>query len=136
MIVNRSEIVGRPLAALLANDGAKVISADDKGLQEFYRGQGIRKRQHEVVDSKIDTLEQAAQMADVVVCGVPSPKFKFQTSWLRDGAIAINFSSEKNFQDDIKERASIYVPSIGKVTIAMLQRNLWVSLLLRSQSNC
>lgn len=30
----------------------------------------------------------------------------------------------KNFNPDIKERASIYVPAIGKVTIVMLLRNL------------
>lgn len=42
----------------------------------------------------------------------------------QEGVIAINFSSYKNFSDDIKAKASIYVPSVGKVTIAMLIRNL------------
>lgn len=27
-VINRSEVVGRPLAALLANDGARVLSVD------------------------------------------------------------------------------------------------------------
>lgn len=30
----------------------------------------------------------------------------------------------QNFTPDVKERASIYVPAIGKVTIVMLLRNL------------
>jgi methylenetetrahydrofolate dehydrogenase (NAD+) len=30
----------------------------------------------------------------------------------------------QNFNPDVKERASIYVPAIGKVTIVMLLRNL------------
>ena len=36
----------------------------------------------------------------------------------------INFSAFKNFEDNVKEKASIYVPAVGKVTIAMLERNL------------
>lgn len=30
-VINRSEVVGRPLAALLANDGARVLSVDING---------------------------------------------------------------------------------------------------------
>lgn len=41
-IVNRSEVVGRPLAALLANDGATVYSIDLDGIQKFTRGAGIK----------------------------------------------------------------------------------------------
>lgn len=41
-----------------------------------------------------------------------------------DGVVAINFACAKNFGDEIKEKASLYVPTIGKVTTAMLQRNL------------
>lgn len=32
----------------------------------------------------------------------------------------------QNFDPSIKEKASIYVPAIGKVTIAVLMRNLLV----------
>lgn len=34
-IVNRSEVVGRPLAAMLSNDGAKVYSVDVNDVLEF-----------------------------------------------------------------------------------------------------
>jgi hypothetical protein len=57
---------------------------------------------------------------------VPSASYKFPTELIREGAICINFSSDKNFDNAaVKERAAIYVPAIGKVTIAMLLRNLY-----------
>ena len=37
-IINRSEIVGRPLAALLANDGARVYSVDVNSIYRFEGG--------------------------------------------------------------------------------------------------
>lgn len=47
-VVNRSEVVGRPLAALMANDGARVFSVDENGILEFHRGAGIQLKKHEV----------------------------------------------------------------------------------------
>merc|ERR1711939_560074 len=41
-VINRSEVVGRPLAALLANDGAHVYSVDLDGVQLLTRGTGIK----------------------------------------------------------------------------------------------
>lgn len=122
-IVNRSEIVGRPLAALLANDGATVYSIDITGTQKFTRGQGLQSKRHHVEDVKT-TLSEAASHSDVVITGVPSASYKFPVEYLKDGAVCINFSSEKNFNPDVKQHASLYVPSIGKVTISMLLRNL------------
>ncbi|GAB7342700.1 hypothetical protein MBLNU457_g0852t1 [Dothideomycetes sp. NU457] len=123
-IINRSEVVGRPLAALLANDGAEVYSADITGVQRFSRGKGLRKQQHEVEDKEGWTLEDCLKISDVVISGVPGDKFKVPTQHVRDGAVCINFSSEKNFVPEIKEKASIYVPAVGKVTIMILLRNL------------
>ncbi|GAN06088.1 methylenetetrahydrofolate dehydrogenase [Mucor ambiguus] len=122
-VINRSEIVGRPLAAMLANDGAKVFSVDVNGIQVFTRGTGIKLAHHKVED--IDTtVEEIIPQCDVVITGVPTPKYKMPTSLLKDGVVAINFSSSANFEDDIKSKASIFVPSVGKVTVAMLERNL------------
>ena len=144
-VVNRSETVGRPLAALLANDGACVYSVDVTGVQQFTRGEGIRKSRHEVVEKKGWGLEDCVPLSDVVICGVPGDSFKLPTKLLREGAVCINFSTEKvrdflltlqhlftklvdqNFESDVKDKASIYVPAIGKVTIVMLLRNLLVS---------
>lgn len=94
-VVNRSEVVGRPLAALLANDGACVYSVDVSGVQQFTRGEGRRKRKHEVIELAGWDLEQCVPLSDVVISGVPGEEFKFPVELLRDGAVCINFSSEK-----------------------------------------
>lgn len=127
-VINRSEVNGRPLAALLANDGATVYSVDITGVQLFTRGQGIKNPRHKVEDKEGWGLEQCLPLSDVVIGGVPVESFKVPTELIRDGAVCINFSSFKNFDGPaIKEKASIYVPSVGKVTIAILLRNLVVS---------
>lgn len=124
-VINRSEVVGRPLAALLANDGASVYSVDWDGVQQFTRGQGLKKRCHDVHEKPGWELKDCLPLSDVVISGVPGDKFKVPTELIRDGAVCINFSSEKNFVgDQVKEKASIYVPAIGKVTIAVLLRNM------------
>ncbi|KAG7848718.1 hypothetical protein KL941_001536 [Ogataea angusta] len=122
-VVNRSEIVGRPLAALLANDGATVYSVDINSIQIYERGDGLRFKKHVVLDCD-KNLKECALSSDVIITGVPSESYKFPTEYVKRGAVAINFSSHKNFNDDVKDVASLYVPSIGKVTIAMLLRNL------------
>lgn len=140
-VINRSEVVGRPLAALLANDGAEVYSVDVTGVQQFSRGTGLRKQKHEVRDMEGWGLEQCLPISEVVISGVPGDKYKVPSKLVREGAVCINFSSDKvckcaftanrcrtdcckNFNPDIKEKASIYVPAIGKVTIVILLRNL------------
>lgn len=94
-VVNRSEVVGRPLAALLANDGACVYSVDLNGIQQFTRGEGIKKKRHEVVEKEGWGLQNCVPLSDVVISGVPGDSFKFPTELLRDGAVCINFSTEK-----------------------------------------
>lgn len=94
-VINRSEVVGRPLAALLANDGAEVYSVDVTGVQQFSRGSGLRKQKHEVRDMEGWSLEQCLPISDVVISGVPGEKFKVPTHLIREGAVCINFSSEK-----------------------------------------
>ena len=94
-IVNRSETVGRPLAAMLANDGACVYSVDVNGVQQFTRGHGIKKKMHEVVEKPQLDLKHCLEHSDVVISGVPSNAFKVRTTDIRDGAVCINFSAEK-----------------------------------------
>lgn len=120
-IINRSEVVGRPLAALLANDGAKVYSVDVNDVLEFHRGE--KQMKHYVTDTNYQ-LDDVLPISDVVITGVPGKAFKVPTPKLKRGVIAINFSTENNFTEDVVDKASMYIPSIGKVTIAMLQRNL------------
>ncbi|KAJ2848360.1 Methylenetetrahydrofolate dehydrogenase [NAD(+)] [Coemansia brasiliensis] len=122
-VVNRSEVVGRPLAALLANDGAKVFSIDINDIQIFERASGASINSH--VTSKTDFKpEDVIPQCDVVITGVPTPAYKMPTKLLKPGVVAVNFASVRNFEPEVKEVASIYVPSVGKVTVSMLQRNL------------
>ncbi|CAO1625332.1 unnamed protein product [Sympodiomycopsis kandeliae] len=151
-VVNRSEVVGRPLAALLANDGARVLSIDLDSIQEFSKRDSVaqpgqeeskicsqavlsarqrnasnRLRPHHIVKSlpsQSTTLETCIRQSNVIISGVPSEKFKIPTEYVQDGSIAINFSSEKNFNKDVRTKASLYLPAVGKMTCTMLQRNL------------
>jgi len=119
-VINRSEIVGRPLAALLANDGAFVYSVDVNGCIIFQKGKvpGTIK----MVESEL-TTEEAIKKANILVTGVPSPNYKIPLEWVQEGSSVINFASFGNIDEAVAEKA-LYVPSIGKVTIAMLERNL------------
>jgi methylenetetrahydrofolate dehydrogenase (NAD+) len=96
---------------------------DVNGVLEFHRGQGLALRKHEVSETNV-TLEQALPMSDVVITGVPTPSYKVDTALLKEGVVAVNFSSFPNFNEDVKMKASLYVPSVGKVTVTMLERNL------------
>ena len=51
-VINRSEIVGRPLAAMLANDGADVYSVDINSIYLF-RGGRLQKVTDETVESLV-----------------------------------------------------------------------------------
>ncbi|CAE6538024.1 unnamed protein product [Rhizoctonia solani] len=132
-IINRSEVVGRPLAALLANDGARVFSADIDSIQEYTKrpstnpsGSETLKRYNprHVVHPCSLSLEQCLAISDVVVSAVPSATYKVPTMWLKGGCICVNVASERNFQSDVREKASLYIPAVGKVTQMMLLRNL------------
>lgn len=106
-MINRSEVVGRPLAALLANDGAEVYSVDVTGVQRFSRGSGLRNQKHEVQDLEGWGLEQCLPLSEVVISGVPGEKYKVPTQLIREGAVCINFSSEKvsTTHGDVSEMA-------------------------------
>ena len=166
-----SEVVGRPLAALLANDGARVISIDidcelysflyfqlpsilslpiDIAIVEFSKRPSTsttsKFNPHHIVSplSEDFNLQRALAISDIVISAVPSDAYKIPTKDLKDGCICVNVAGEKNFEKSVRERASpllflkvapvlkgllkasIYMPSVGIMTIAMLQRNLWV----------
>ncbi|WVQ93290.1 hypothetical protein IAU59_000357 [Kwoniella sp. CBS 9459] len=130
-VINRSEVVGRPLAALLANDGARVISVDIDSIIEFSKRPSTaiasqsKFNPHHITTPLPDfTLAQALSISDVVISAVPVQSYKVPTRDLKDGCVCVNVAGEKNFEADVRERASIYVPSVGMMTIAMLQRNL------------
>jgi len=120
VVVNRSEVVGRPVAAMLANDGATVYSVDIDSLYIFQRGK---------LEMPPDglTTEDAVRRADIVILGVPSEKYKLDVSLVKGNAVVINVATCKNVDEKalLAQRPGVqYVAQVGKVTVAMLERNL------------
>ena len=116
-IINRSEVVGRPLAAMLANDGAEVYSIDVNSIYLFKDG-----RLHPCSD----TVEQCVKRSQVVITGVPTKDYKLPSEWIQEGTTIVNVASHKNVNvDEILQIKDVrYVNQVGKVTVAMLERNL------------
>lgn len=115
VIFNRSEVVGRPLAAMLANDGADVYSFDIDG--------PLLVTPARVMETTATRAEALAK-ADLVITGVPSRAFPLvQAAEIRAGATCLNFSTFRNFAADIGEKAGIFIPRVGPMTVAMALRN-------------
>lgn len=120
-VFNRSEVVGSPLAAMMANDGAEVVSFDVDGPQLFVPGEG--RGAHDVRSTKISRAEALAS-ADVVITGVPSRSFPLVSAReIKPGATCLSFSTLKNFADDVVDAASVFVPRVGPMTVTMALRN-------------
>ncbi|GLI78364.1 hypothetical protein PoHVEF18_006678 [Penicillium ochrochloron] len=126
-IINRSEVVGKPLAELLASQGAQVYSVDLEDVRIFQRVEYPRNTgiSQEIVAGW--TLEDAVKVSKVIVSAVPNASFKVDKRCVQHGAICINVASDKNFDSDILEVASKYVPRLGSLTIAALLNNLLVA---------
>jgi methylenetetrahydrofolate dehydrogenase (NAD+) len=127
----RSEVVGRPLAALLANDGARVLSVDIDSIHEYTKRPRISSSQSQsqyhprhIVHSTTFSLQDCLAISDVVISAVPSTLYKVKTEWLKDGCICVNVAADKNFEKDVRDKAAIHIPAVGKVTVLMLLRNL------------
>jgi len=118
-ILNRSEIVGRPLAAMLANDGADVYSVDIDSIYLFRAGRLFK------VD-KDETPETCVRKSSVVITGVPTKTYRLNTEWIQPKTTVVNVASFKNVDEEalLKIPGITYVPMVGKVTVAMLERNL------------
>ncbi|KAG1446052.1 hypothetical protein G6F56_009700 [Rhizopus delemar] len=114
-VINRSNVVGKPLAALLAHEGAIVYSVNKNNVQLF--------TSTDIRDTPF-SQEQVIPQSDIVITGVPVSNYKVPTALLKPGVSAINFSAFANFEKDVTSKASYFVPSVGKVTVTMLKRNL------------
>lgn len=120
-VFNRSEVVGRPLAAMLANDGARVVSFDVDGSLLFAPDEASTG--HVVLESSLGRAEALA-MADVVITGIPSRQFvPITAAEIRPGAVCLNFSTLRNFADDIETTAGVWIPRVGPMTVTMALRN-------------
>jgi methylenetetrahydrofolate dehydrogenase (NADP+)/methenyltetrahydrofolate cyclohydrolase len=119
-VFNRSEVVGRPLAAMMANDGAQVVSFDADGPLLFVprAAEG-----HEVRETTEDR-RSALGSADIVITGVPNRSFeRIRVDELRPGAVCLNFSTVANFSDDAVAQAAVFIPRVGPMTVTMALRN-------------
>lgn len=119
-VINRSEIVGRPLAAMLANDGASVYSVDIESIYNFDDGRLHR------CEGDGENLEACVRKSDIVITGVPVKGYRLPTEWIQPNTIVVNVASFKNVDEEalLKIENVTYVPMVGKVTVAMLERNL------------
>jgi len=121
-VFNRSEVVGRPLASMLAHDGARVYSFDIDGPQLYTpsdRPDGV----HKVSETSVDRARALSQ-ADIIVTGVPSPNFELiRAAEIREGSVCINVSTYRNFDPDIEGKAAAFAPRVGPMTVTMAIRN-------------
>ena len=120
-IINRSEILGRPLASLLANDGATVYSVDADSII-LYKPNGRMNR----CTGDTKSVQSCVEESSVIVTGVPSSTFKIPSHWIQPYSTVINVASEPNVdEDELREIPGCrYIPQIGKVTVALLEHNL------------
>ena len=64
--------------------------------------------------------------SSIVVTGVPTKNYKLPTEWVNPNTTVVNVASFKNVDEEalLKIPGVVYVPLVGKVTVAMLERNL------------
>jgi len=68
---------------------------------------------------------EALAAADVVISAVPSKDFELvRGEEIREGAICVDVAEYTNFDESVQERAGVFVPRVGPLTIAMAMRNL------------
>jgi methylenetetrahydrofolate dehydrogenase (NAD+) len=138
-VVNRSEICGLPLAALLALEGATVYSVDESSILEFVQqpDESSRTGSNAKMRRSNKKLEECLMESSIIVTGVPSPDFALPNNVIQRGTTVINVSEYPNVdQDALLQRPGIqFIPQIGKVTVAALEQNL-IRLHQQQQRQC
>lgn len=123
-----SEIVGRPLAGMLANCGALVYSIDADSTHIYHRHRHAVRRASEpsfcLCTTSGPSLNTCLADSDVIISAVPSAKFKVPTHHIRRGASCINISEHDNFEDDVATRAGHVAGRIGRITNLVLVMNM------------
>ncbi|GAA6733447.1 bifunctional methylenetetrahydrofolate dehydrogenase/methenyltetrahydrofolate cyclohydrolase [Thermus oshimai] len=118
VIVGRSNIVGKPLAALFLREDATVTLAH----------------------SRTQNLPEVARRAEILVVAVGRPHL-VQKEWVRPGAIVVDVGVNRvgdrllgDVHPEVAEVASALTPvpgGVGPMTVAMLMYNTWKAALLR-----
>lgn len=107
VVIGRSAILGKPVAALLLNENATVT----------------------IAHSRTKNLPEVVKRADIVVAAVGKPLF-VQGDWIKEGAVLMDAGYNKGNVGDMDLEACIphcsaYTPvpgGVGPVTIAMLMQ--------------
>jgi methylenetetrahydrofolate dehydrogenase (NAD+) len=118
-VINRSIILGRPLAALLALQGASVFSVDEHSILQF--GEGKTRRCSDTM-----TMEQCVERSQAVVTGVPGADFRLPPAAIQPGTTVIDVSEQGNVDEEtVLQRPDVkLIHHVGKVTVAALEENL------------
>lgn len=120
-IINRSEVLGLPLATMLASQGATVYSADIDSILQFLPNGKVKRMPNST------TLKHCVMKSSMIVSGVPSCTFCIPTAWIPENATVVNVATEKsNFDEETLENVPgvTYVPHVGRVTVSALEYNL------------
>ena len=64
--------------------------------------------------------------SSIVITGVPAKSYRLPTEWIQPNTIVVNVASYKNVDEAtlLQIPGVIYIPQVGKVTVAMLERNV------------
>ena len=119
-VINRSSILGHPLAGMLALGGATVFSVDERSIIRFDDG-GKMSRCHDT------TVDDCLRRSQVVVTAVPVQGYAVDYNSVADFATVVNVSEHENIDVGsllTKKRGIRFVPSVGKITIAALEQAL------------
>lgn len=124
VIIGRSKIVGRPLAALLLNQHCTVT----------------------VAHSKTQHLPELCQCADILIAACGQPKI-VKKNWVKKGAIVIDVGINRDENgkicgdvdfDDVVDVAKFISPvpgGVGPMTVAMLLENTVQTCLVQTKEN-
>ena len=112
VVVGRSNIVGKPMAALLLRENATVT----------------------IAHSKTRNLKEVTKRADILIAAVGQQQM-IDDTYIKEGAVVIDVGMHRNAQnklcgdvdfEKVKEKASAITPvpgGVGPMTIAMLMNN-------------
>jgi methylenetetrahydrofolate dehydrogenase (NADP+)/methenyltetrahydrofolate cyclohydrolase len=123
VLINRSNLVGKPLYHLLLEKNATVLTCH----------------------SRTKNLTELCQAADIIITAVGDrTKFKLTSDMIKDGAIVIDVAISRYQEklvgdadyDEIIQKASFATPvpgGVGPMTVAMLLKNTITAASLSSQ---
>lgn len=125
VIINRSVLVGKPLALMFLNENATVT----------------------ICHSKTENLKEKTLLADIIVVGTGQINF-LQSNMIKKGAVVVDVGINRNDKtnkiqgdvdfENVSKKASFITPvpnGVGPMTIAMLIKNTYEASLLQNKKH-